>query len=450
MISHANCTIRFFRAALSMLLFGGCLSGVTAGNRVPFPLKDGDTWVMVGDSITFQHLHSNYIEAFCFARFPSWNIHFRNAGKPSDTVPWALQRFDRDVEPWKPTIISVELGMNDRGRHPGDTYLSDLTNMTERIRALGARPVYFTSSAVNDGTIATNRSDKNQNLDKRATSLQAFAAAQKAPFADQFHPLVDLWAANKPAEICHRWAEMITNDIHSISELPGREKLEQWLEIWAKSDLRKRGTDLGGNPIHPGPAGQLTMAATLLQGLGAPGLVSSATLDSDGTVAESIQCKITNVVLEKNGGLSFDRLDESLPMPIPDNARGGLIIYPAIKDLSQWILKATGLKEGTYCVKLDGVAVADVTADELAAGWNMGVLDKGPVADQCRNILQKVDDKERIVSQWRTLSAACDKQPSNSQLDALEKLNKQVLEADAEIHKAAQPKIHHFTLSPVK
>ncbi|MFA7158629.1 MAG: GDSL-type esterase/lipase family protein [Kiritimatiellia bacterium] len=450
MILNELRTMRLIKAAASLFLFGVWLNGVTAASQLPFPLKDGDTWVMVGDSITFQHLHSNYIEAFCFARFPSWSIHFRNAGKPSDTVPRALQRFDRDVAPWKPTIISVELGMNDHGRHPGDTYLSDLTNMTDRIRALGARPVFFTSSAVNDGTIAANRSDKNLNLDKRAASLKAFAAAQKVPFADQFHPLVDLWAANKPAEICHRWAEMITNDIHSISELPGREKLEQWLEIWAKSDMRKRGTDLGGNPIHPGPAGQLTMTATLLQGLNAPGLVSSATLDSTGAAGEAIKCNITNVVSGKDGQLSFDRLDESLPMPIPDNARGGLIIYPSIKDLSQWILKVTGLKAGSYRVNIDGVAVADVTADELAAGWNMGVLDKGPVADQCRLILQKVDDKERIVSEWRTLSAACDKQPSSSQLDALEKLNKQVLEADTEIRKAAQPKAHHFALSPVK
>jgi lysophospholipase L1-like esterase len=433
-----------------MLLFGGCLSGVLADDQVEFPLKDGDTWVMVGDSITFQHLHSNYIEAFCFARFPSWSIHFRNAGKPSDTVPRALERFDWDVAPWQPTVISVELGMNDRGIHPGDTYINDMKSMAERIRSVGARPVFFSSSAVNDGTAAATRSDKNKNLDKRAASLKEFAAAQNAPFADQFHPLVDLWAANKPVETCCRWHEMITNDIHLVNELPGREKLEQWLEIWAKSDARKRGADLGGNPIHPGPAGQLTMAAALLQGLNAPGLVGSATMDSMGKVEESIKCKITNVVSEKDGKLSFDRLDEALPMPIPDNARGGLIIYPQIKDLSQWILKVTGLKAGAYRVNIDGVPVAEVTADELAAGWNMGILDKGPVADQCRDILQKVDAKESIVTKWRTLSDTCAKHPTDSQRDALEQLNKQVLEADAEICMAARPKIHHFVLSPVK
>ena len=41
-----------------------------------FPLKEGDVWVMVGDSITAQHLHSNYFEAFCYARYPKLNFCF--------------------------------------------------------------------------------------------------------------------------------------------------------------------------------------------------------------------------------------------------------------------------------------------------------------------------------------------------------------------------------------
>ena len=45
-----------------------------------FPLKEGDIWVMAGDSITAQHLHSNYFEAFCFARYPQRKFAFRNSG----------------------------------------------------------------------------------------------------------------------------------------------------------------------------------------------------------------------------------------------------------------------------------------------------------------------------------------------------------------------------------
>ncbi|HEY7155655.1 MAG TPA: hypothetical protein VH575_16960, partial [Gemmataceae bacterium] len=52
-----------------------------------FPLRDGDLWVMAGDSITAQHLHSNYFEAFCFARYPKLKFAFRNSGVGGHTIP---------------------------------------------------------------------------------------------------------------------------------------------------------------------------------------------------------------------------------------------------------------------------------------------------------------------------------------------------------------------------
>src|SRR5262249_15298219 len=73
-----------------------------------FPLKNGDTWVMVGDSITAQHLHSNYFEAFCFARFPNLTFRFRNSGVSGDQIPTALNRWTYDVARWRPNVVSVE------------------------------------------------------------------------------------------------------------------------------------------------------------------------------------------------------------------------------------------------------------------------------------------------------------------------------------------------------
>src|SRR3982751_6842304 len=77
-----------------------------------FPLRDGDVWVMAGDSITAQHLHSNYFEAFCYARYPDRRFAFRNSGVGGHTIPSTLVRFDYDVAAWRPTVVSVELGMN--------------------------------------------------------------------------------------------------------------------------------------------------------------------------------------------------------------------------------------------------------------------------------------------------------------------------------------------------
>ena len=48
---------RLLPAALLALSFALPLP---AAEPAAFPLKDGDVWVMAGDSITAQHLHSNY------------------------------------------------------------------------------------------------------------------------------------------------------------------------------------------------------------------------------------------------------------------------------------------------------------------------------------------------------------------------------------------------------
>src|SRR5436305_11087246 len=61
-----------------------------ADPKSSFPLKDGDTWVMVGDSITAQHQHSNYFEAFCYARYPNLTFRFRNSGVGGATIPSSL------------------------------------------------------------------------------------------------------------------------------------------------------------------------------------------------------------------------------------------------------------------------------------------------------------------------------------------------------------------------
>src|SRR5579885_818894 len=116
-----------------------------------FPLQDGDVWVMAGDSITAQHQHSNYFEAFCFARYPKLKFAFRNSGVGGHTIPSTLARFDYDVAAWKPTVVSVELGMNDQGGTPPDQFIANMNTMVERIRSVKARPVIFAPSPINNG-----------------------------------------------------------------------------------------------------------------------------------------------------------------------------------------------------------------------------------------------------------------------------------------------------------
>ena len=85
-----------------------------------FALKDGDTVVFYGDSITAQRLYTRDVEDFVLTRYPTLHIHFVNAGVPGDTVNGGYagtmaERVQRDVAPFHPAMITVMLGMNDGG-----------------------------------------------------------------------------------------------------------------------------------------------------------------------------------------------------------------------------------------------------------------------------------------------------------------------------------------------
>src|SRR4051812_45970783 len=153
---------------------------------------------MAGDSITAQHLHSNYFEAFCYARYPNLTFAFRNSGVGGHTIPTTLARFDYDIAAWRPTVVSVELGMNDQGGTPTDKFVANMVTMVQRIRQINARPIIFTASPVNNGqSVAANPRNR---LHEYAVALKEFSRENNLVFADQFHALVDVWAANKPKE----------------------------------------------------------------------------------------------------------------------------------------------------------------------------------------------------------------------------------------------------------
>src|SRR4051794_37178628 len=183
-------------------------AAVTAAEPTAFPLKDGDVWVMAGDSITAQHLHSNYFEAFCYARYPNLKFSFRNSGVGGHTIPSTMARFDYDIAVWKPTVVSVELGMNDQGGTATEKYIANMGDFDAMIRKAGARPVYFTASPINNGGTMKNLNGNNR-LNDYAVALKKFAAEKNAPFADQFHDLIDIWGANKPNET-------LANDLNTI------------------------------------------------------------------------------------------------------------------------------------------------------------------------------------------------------------------------------------------
>ena len=149
-----------------------------------FFLKKNDKVVMIGDSITEQHLHSTYLECWALTRFPQQNLQFINVGIGGDTAPGGRNRFQRDVLPYAPTILTVNFGMNDAGG-PGNqwveerfkNYRTGLQGIADQSKSANIRVVWFTPQPVEIAAAGPSILPDNLNLEKFSAGVKEIAAS---------------------------------------------------------------------------------------------------------------------------------------------------------------------------------------------------------------------------------------------------------------------------------
>ncbi|HTE16790.1 MAG TPA: SGNH/GDSL hydrolase family protein [Armatimonadota bacterium] len=348
--------------ALEPRLPAGAAQPAGFGDR--FFFKDGDRVVMIGDSITEQHLHSNYVEIYTLSRFPQWNLTFRNVGIGGDTSTGGNRRTERDVLSFKPTAVTITFGMNDAGyRNPHDpvrleAYRTGLQGMADKLKPQGVRVAILSASPVEKMENGPALEGYNQTLEIFAATAREVATRSGFVFVDQFHPHVAALQKARDAS-------------------PGQ-RIN------------------GGDAVHPGPSGQLLMAWAILKGLNAPSLVSSATLNATRKRSSTkVQnCAVTEV-RRRSGGVSFVRTDKALPLWIAAEARPILQWAPIVEELDQYLLTVRGLQEGSYDLVIDGEKTGTVSAAELEAGYNMALLTDGPIARQAKAVHDAVFAKNK-------------------------------------------------------
>ncbi len=410
------------------------LCGTASASAADFFFKDGDVVVMIGDSITEQHLYSNYVEMWTVTRFPKWKLTFRNVGIGGDRSVGGNQRFARDVLLHKPTAMTVDFGMNDGsyrafGEDTFRPYMDGLQGMANQAKAAQIRTAWVTPQPLDSGDQgATALTGYNQTLEKFSEGVKVIADKNEGLFVDQFHPYL---AALDRAR--------------------------------AKGPKYDRIT--GGDAVHPGPPGQALMAASILKGLNFPSLVSSAEIDVAGkTVVTVIGCKVDNVVA-KGGGVSFSRLDDALPF-FPADAAGILPSAPILEELNDYRLKVAGLGRGVYEVRIGGKKVAEFSHDQLASGVNLAaaVLKEGPIADQVNAVKAAVEAKNRFhhdrifrgivlsnvsIPDWLGIEITPQEIEARKQAAVKDRLAK-LPELDAAVAKALEMKANVFDIVPAK
>jgi lysophospholipase L1-like esterase len=354
-----------------------------------FHLKDNDTVVFYGDSITDQRLYTVAAETFVLTRFPELKVRFVHSGWGGDRVSGGgggkiEERLKRDVVAYKPTVMTIMLGMND-GRY----------------RAFD--PDVFRTFA--DGYQRILDLLKADAPDLRLTLIQPspYDDVTRAPLFDpgynqtllRYSAFVrDLAATNK-----HATADLNTGVVDMLRRANGADPATAKLII--------------PDRVHPGWAGHLIMAAELLKAWNAPKTVTSVELDLAAKTIANQENTVVSGLRADSGVFSWTQKDGSLPMPLPDKSAATQLAVNSSDFYDrlnvQW-LKLTGLDAAKkWALRINGVRVGEFTAQDLAAGLNLAKLDT-PMMQQAEQV-QALTVKRTGIHQmrWRQLQLPFEK-----------------------------------------
>lgn len=389
-----------------------------------FALHDGDRVLFYGDSITDNQFYPQYVENYVVTRFPNLRVNFLNYGWSGDKVGGGgggdiTKRLERDVLPFRPTVVTIMLGMNDGGYRAFDdglykTFTSGYEHILSELKAHGdPRIVLIKPSPYDDITLPPNVTGGGYNavLQRYADYLGEMAPRIGAITADFNSPEVDLLTKAKA-----------TDPDNARKLIPDR--------------------------IHPNSAAHIVMGNALLKAWNAPSLVSATQIDAASGITTTDNSTVRDVK-SKPDGLSWREIEGSLPVYFDrNNILVGLVLKSstAFEDVDQEPLKVTGLASGSYKLSIDGTEVGQFTAEQLGAGINLAELNT-PMMKQSAGVATWTARRQFIrQTMWRNIVVSTDGLGLNQRDQAVRGLER--LEADIVDHQrqAAKPVWHNFTL----
>lgn len=414
-------------------------------------LKDGDSIVFLGDSITHQRLYTQYVEDYFYTRFPKQRLVLHNAGVGGARAWDALARFDKDVAAYKPKYVTILLGMNDGSYTPYkqeifDTYRQDMTTLLDRIKEIGATPIPMTPTMF-DARAARMRDAKR---DTEATTfynsvLTYFGTWLREVSAEKGYGFVDMWGP-----------------LNTIT-LNERERDPKFTLI--------------ADAVHPDAPGQVVMATALVNDIGLPHQVSRIVITREestvnGGTLSDFKCAIEG----DQAQLEFTWQADSLPWVLPEEAALGARLTHLGHRLSREALEVHVLPTGTYALSIDGQEVGQYGTAALERGVELETNAKTPQYAQALEVamLNKQRNDGPIgalrgewskFQQYARLKQAAEAQPDNADLkmqlakseEAINGMDDRVAKANADaraiedqIFTKNQPPARKYVLQRIK
>ena len=324
-------------------------------------LKDGDSFVFLGDSITHQCLYTQYVEDFFYTRHPERRIHFHNSGVGGDRASDALARFDDDVAAFKPKYVTILLGMND-GAYTKfepqifEAYEKGMTELLDKIAGIGAAAVPMTPT-MHDARAARMRKPA-EPRDTYYNSVLAFYSA---------------WLREQASQRGLGYVNMY-GPLNSIT-LEQRRKDPKFTLI--------------ADAVHPGPAGQVIMATAIISDVLARGLVSSIVVRQQPKTGKFTVVAANGKAADLQASddkITFTFKANALPWVLPPDAADGYKFTSAGHRYSNEKITVGNLKPGKYELRIDGELVGAYTDGQLAFGVELETNDKTPEYQQALKV----------------------------------------------------------------
>jgi lysophospholipase L1-like esterase len=392
-----------------------------------FQLKDGDRVVFYGDSITDQRLYTTFAETYVLTRFPAMRVSFVHSGWGGDRVSGGGggpvdRRLARDVFAFRPTVVTIMLGMNDGSYRAFDQGIFDTyaEGMRHIVRAM-----------------------------KGALPGVRITAIQPSPFDDITRQPSFPGGYNA---VLVRYGEFVAELAKSeglnVADLNA--PVAAALQKAYAADPKLAATIIEDR-VHPGPGGHLLMAEALLKSWNAPALVTAVTIDAAARAATESENTAVSAIEAEAGGLAWTQKDAALPLYLdPKDKALQLAVNSSdfVEAMDREPLKVTGLTAARYVLKIDGAQVGVFTKAQLADGVNLATLATPMQAQAERVHTLTIKHNDIRFARWREIQVPLEddylrnRQPALEALDALEK------ELITRQRAVAQPVSHRYQLTP--
>jgi lysophospholipase L1-like esterase len=413
---------RAVQVLLALIIFVGAASA----QQGDFYLKNGDRVVFYGDSITDQRLYTAFVETYVVTRWPELDVTFIHSGWSGDRVTGGRGgtidlRLRRDVIAYRPTVVTLMLGMNDGNVKPYD-------------------PALFQTYATGYRHIIKTLKEALPNLRITLIKPSPYDDVTRPPTFDGGYNSVLARYGNFVGEL----AQQMKLDVADLNT-PVVAALTR-----ANSMDSSLATKIIPDRVHPGPGGHLVMAQALLRAWNAPAIVTSVEIDAAARrVVKAENSRVSNIVNE--GGISWTQLDRALPMPF-DMKDPALALAVQSSDvigtLNQQLLKVNGLAAPRYALKIDGEVVGTFTRESLSAGINLSTL-QTPMLKQALEVHSLTLKHNNIhFAWWREVQVPLQDENLSAVQKALNALGILESELVRKQRAMARPKPHRLQLIP--